>query len=416
MSKTALLTAFSFVVGTTTPFIASVPTVAQTTFSDVSSTYWAKDFISSLAQRNVIAGFPDGTFRPNAPVTRAEFATMVGKAFTKNPVREAVNFVDVPSTYWAANAIESAYKTGFLSGYPGAVFRPNQRIPREQVLVSLVSGLNYTGSLPQDSVLEYYRDRAVIPNYARDKIAVATEQGIVVNYPDVQRLRPNKITTRAEVAAFIYQALVNSGSATAISSPYIVTRNNTPSPSLEVGVRIPSGTRFPVKYEAAQKILVAPNEPAPVPITLILSRDIVSTNGNLLIPSGTQVVGELVTIEEEKAAQFVARQLLLNNGQQLNIRATSSVISKIEIISKKGRVTTDRAIRNTALGAAAAAALTALTGGGAALGLVLGAGAGMTSSLIGPFRNRDRIELISIVPNTDLTLTLNADLLLYQRN
>ncbi|GET36046.1 S-layer homology domain-containing protein [Microseira wollei] len=420
-SGTALLTAIAMTANTAVTLAILAPAVAQTepTFSDVSSNYWAKDFISALAARDIIAGFPDGKFRPNAPVTRAQFATMVGKAFNTNSIREPINFVDVPSNYWAADAINEAYTTGFLSGYPGRVFRPNQRIPREQVLVSLASGLNYSGSLPPASVLEYYRDRRAIPNYAGEKIAAATEQGIVVNYPDVDRLKPNKIATRAEVAAFIYQALVNSSQAQAIVSPYIVARNNSSPPAVPkqptlVGtVRIPSGTRLPVKYDAAERILVAPNEPAPVPLTVTIARNVVSEGGVLLIPAGSQVIGELVTIEDQKSAQFVAKQLILTNGQLVQIRATSQIISKIETIARRPAISGDRRfIVSSALGVAAAAAVAALTGGASIGGILLGAGAGAGVNLSGLFRNRDRVELISIIPNTDLTLTLNADLVL----
>lgn len=420
-SGTALLTAIAMTANTAVPLAVLAPAVAQTepTFSDVSSNYWAKDFISTLAARNIIAGFPDGRFRPDAPVTRAQFATMVGKAFNTNPIREPLDFVDVRSNYWAAEAINEAYTTGFLSGYPGRVFRPNQRIPREQVLVSLASGLNYSGSLPAAEVLAYYRDRRAIPNYASEKIAAATEQGIVVNYPDVERLKPNKIATRAEVAAFIYQALVNSGEVQAIASPYIVARNNSsptptpPQPTLVGTVRIPSGTRLPVKYDAAERILVAPNEPAPVPLTVTIARNVVSEGGVLLIPAGSQVIGELVTIEDQKSAQFVAKQLILTNGQPVQIRATSQIIRKIETISRRPGISRNRRfIGSTALGVAAAAAVAVLTGGASLGGILLGAGAGAGVNLSGLFRNRDRIELISIIPNTDLTLTLNADLVL----
>ncbi|HAX80109.1 MAG TPA: S-layer protein [Cyanobacteria bacterium UBA11372] len=423
-SKTALLTAIAVTSNTTVPLAVLAPAVAQTepTFSDVSSNYWAKDFISALAARDIIAGFPDGKFRPNAPVTRAQFATMVGKAFNTNSIREPIDFVDVPSNYWAALAINEAYTTGFLSGYPGRVFRPNQRIPREQVLVSLASGLNYSGSLPPAAVLEYYRDRRAIPHYAREKIAAATEQGIVVNYPDLDRLKPNKITTRAEVAAFIYQALVNSGQAQAIASPYIVARNNSsptpppPQPTLVGTVRIPSGTILPVKYDAAERILVAPNEPAPVPLTVTIARNVVSEGGVLLIPAGSQVNGELVTIEDQKSAQFVAKQLILTNGQPVQIRATSQIIRKIETIARRPPVPRDRRfIASSALGVAAAAAVAVLTGGASLGGILLGAGAGAGVNLSGLFHNRDRVELISIIPNTDLTLTLNADLVLSSR-
>jgi hypothetical protein len=196
--------------------------LAQTTFSDVSSNYWAAQFIQELSQRGIIAGFPDGSFRPEEPVTRAQFAAMVDKAFQKAQERQAINFTDVPSNYWASSAIQQAYTIGFLSGYPSNRFEPNQAIPRQQVLVSLANGLEYSAGSNTESTLQYFNDASKIASYARSPIAAATEKQIVVNYPNVKLLNPTAIATRAEVAAFIYQALVSSNQASAINSPYVV--------------------------------------------------------------------------------------------------------------------------------------------------------------------------------------------------
>ncbi len=196
--------------------------LAQIAFSDVSSNYWAAQFIQQLSQRGVIAGFPDGSFRPEEPVTRAQFAAMVNKAFQKAQQRQAINFVDVPSNYWASSAIQQAYTIGFLSGYPGNRFQPNQAIPRQQVLVSLANGLGYTSGGNTENTLKYFNDASNIASYARSPIAAATEKQIVVNYPNVKSLNPTATATRAQVAAFIYQALVSSNQASAINSPYVV--------------------------------------------------------------------------------------------------------------------------------------------------------------------------------------------------
>jgi hypothetical protein len=197
--------------------------LAQTTaFSDVSSNYWAAQFIQQLSGRGVIAGFPDGSFRPEEPVTRAQFAAMLNKAFQKSQQRQAIKFSDVPSNYWASTAIGQAYSIGFLSGYPGNRFQPNQAIPRQQVLVSLANGLGYTSAGNNESTLRYFNDASNIASYARSPIAAATEKQIVVNYPNVKSLNPTATATRAQVAAFIYQALVSYNQAPAINSPYIV--------------------------------------------------------------------------------------------------------------------------------------------------------------------------------------------------
>jgi len=191
--------------------------------SDVSSDYWARPFIQALADNNVISGFPDGSFRPNQGVTRAEFAALIQKAFpNQNRVRQlsAGGFRDVPAGYWAASAIQNAYETGFLAGYPGNVFRPSEQIPKVQAIVAITSGLGLTGSTTGTStdLSTYYTDASAIPNYAVASVTAATQSNIVVNYPDVKQLNPQQALTRAEAAALLYQALARQGKVQPIAS------------------------------------------------------------------------------------------------------------------------------------------------------------------------------------------------------
>ena len=177
-------------------------------FSDIQN-HWAAESISQLQARNFISGYPDGSFRPDAPVTRAEFAAILRKAFANMPpIRGGITFSDVPANHWANSAIQAAYRTGFISGYPDRTFKPNLLIPRVQALVALVSGLKYTVEAQGFAALQkYFEDAEQIPNYARNAIAAATQKHLVVNYPNLKRLNPNQNATRAEVAAFICRAL-----------------------------------------------------------------------------------------------------------------------------------------------------------------------------------------------------------------
>ncbi|MDZ8187023.1 MAG: S-layer homology domain-containing protein [Nostoc sp. ChiSLP02] len=177
-------------------------------FSDIQN-HWAKGSVLAAAERNILKGYPDGTFRPNAPVNRAEFAAIIFVGLPKQPPsRPGVTFVDVPANYWAVKAIAEAYQTNYLSGYPNGMFKPNELILRVQALTALASGLNYgvTGD-PINTLKKYYDDFGQIPSYATRAIAAATEKRIVVNYPDIKRLQPNQNVTRGEIAAFICRVL-----------------------------------------------------------------------------------------------------------------------------------------------------------------------------------------------------------------
>lgn len=399
-SSAALFIAFGLTSISIAPIVAPAPASAQAAFYDVPGNYWAQGFIQELAARNVIKGFPDGSFRPNEPVTRAQFAAMVSNAFNQAQKRPAVNFADVSSNYWGATAIQEAYTSGFMAGYPGLRFNPDQNIPRVQVLVSLANGLNYTTS--NEAILQQsYQDAYSIPDYARPSVAAATQNQLVVNYPNVNYLNPNETATRADVAAFIYQALNRSGQVGTISSPYIVGQTTTQPPQ-QTQARIPAGTTIPVSYEK-DKILVTPQET--VPVTLTVAQNITTTQGRIAIPTGSQIVGEIRP--DQGGARFVAREVILPNNQKLSINASSQVVTRTEQITKG--INPGTVFRDAAIGAAAAAGISAITGDRAiATEEVLGGvGAG---SLVGIFLDRERVNLISINPNSDLTLTLNSDL------
>lgn len=407
-SGTAVLLALGISTGAVAPIVMTAPAYAQTAFPDVPSSYWAAPFIQELVNRGIIAGFPDGTFRPEDPVTRAQFAAMINKAFPKSPIREGVNFNDVPSTYWGYQAIQQSYRSGFLAGYPDGNFQPEQNIPRAQALVSLSNGLGYTAAGAVDTVLAFYSDAGSIPGYARSSVAAATERLIVVNYPDVQVLNPNRVATRAEVAAFIYQALVSAGQVAAINSPYIVGQQQ-PQPQPQA-VKIPAGTTIPVRYEQAERILVSKTDPNPVPMTLKVAQNIVTSQGAVLIPAGSDVIGELRV--NEGAAQFVAREIVLPSGQRLSVNATSETITTTETVNKGSSI--GKVLAGAAVGSGVAAGVSAVTGDRkiAAWEVLIGTG---TGALAGLFLNRDTAEFIAINPNSDLNLTLNSDLVIRQQ-
>ncbi len=201
-------------------FLSKVPpSVSQTRFADIQN-HWAQPCIETLTDRKIINGYSDGTFRPNNPVTRAEYATLLVNAFpglvnATLPGRD-LQFRDVPQSYWAFGGIYQATIANFFSGYPDKTFRPNQNIPRVQALVALPrrSQNPATGEM-----LSTFTDAQTIPAYARDAIAGAVEQQLVVNYPNVKQFNPNQPATRAEIAAFLCRALP--GTANLVPEQYV---------------------------------------------------------------------------------------------------------------------------------------------------------------------------------------------------
>ncbi|MEM7552710.1 MAG: S-layer homology domain-containing protein [Cyanobacteria bacterium P01_A01_bin.84] len=188
-------------------------------FPDVGG-HWAAAFIEALLKKQIIRGFPDGTFKPEAPITRAAFAAIIAKTFFLSTPKKIVQFNDIKANFWAEAAIYKAANMGFMSGFPDGSFRPGQNLTKIHAILALTNGLKLTGGNP--STLNIYRDRAQIPTYATNTIATATQKLLVVNYPQATVLEPLRNITRAEVAAIIHQALVARGKEKPIVSPYIV--------------------------------------------------------------------------------------------------------------------------------------------------------------------------------------------------
>ncbi|MDR9402681.1 MAG: hypothetical protein RI580_04510, partial [Halothece sp. Uz-M2-17] len=170
-------------------------------------------------------------------------------------------------------------------------------------------------------------------------------------------------------------------------------------------VAIPSGVSLPVRYEEAEKIVVLPGET--VPVTLNIAANIKDRQGRILIPYGSELVGEVQPAGD--GARFVAQELKISGSSSQPINATSQVITRRETIDR-GASTGD-ILEGAAIGAAAASVIAGITGDRAiATEEVLG-GAGL-GALGGLLLGKDEVEVISIDPNEDLDITLNSRLAL----
>lgn len=203
--------------------VSSEEKVEKTRFPDVPVDYWAYPFIEKVAADNIIQGAEDGNFYPDKPVTREEFAIQLARAFGEEsePV-VGIKFEDVPTENDTFNQIAKSVKTGFLKGYSQDTFRPKQEIPRYQVLVALASGFTLQPPSEPAKAIEIFQDKDKLPQWAINQVAAATEKGLVVNHPQTELLNPEQPATRAEVAAMIYQGLVETGKAEAVTSPHII--------------------------------------------------------------------------------------------------------------------------------------------------------------------------------------------------
>ena len=168
---------------------------------------------------------------------------------------------------------------------------------------------------------------------------------------------------------------------------------------------IPANTRLPVRYDNAEKIVLLPTET--LPITLKIDRNIRDSNRTLLIPSGSEVRGNLKPADG--GSQFVADTLVLTNGDRYAFNASSEVVTTTQEV--RPGVDTGSVLKGAAVGAAAATVISGVTGKRRiTLGKILiGAGAGAVGGLL---LGKKKADVIVVNPKSDLELTLRSPLTL----
>ena len=191
-------------------------------FADVPDDYWAKPYIDGLSSRGLISGFDSGDFQPDQQVTRAQVANIVSRTFELTSNKENLEFTDVADNFWARESIGEVVKGGFMTGFPDETFKPDEPVTRAQALTTLVTGLGIEPPNNVQPTISRYSDDDTIPEWATEKIAAATTGGLVVNYPELNEIEAARPTTRAELSAMIYQALAKEGIVDPVESEYVV--------------------------------------------------------------------------------------------------------------------------------------------------------------------------------------------------
>jgi N-acetylmuramoyl-L-alanine amidase len=186
---------------------------ADKSFHDLSG-HWAKSYVSTLANKLVVEGVSDTQFEPERSITRAEFAALVVRSIGLNRESAANgsgSFKDVSSTAWYAQVVAAAAKAGIVEGYEDGSFRPNAEITREELAAMVVRAMNYTGSNPQVStarkmeLLNRYSDSSSIV-WGHSELAAAIDSGIIQGMTD-STLSPRSDATRAQSTTMLFRML-----------------------------------------------------------------------------------------------------------------------------------------------------------------------------------------------------------------
>lgn len=178
-------------------------------FKDVKNNFWAYEAIMELVDRGILKGYTDKTFRPDATVTRSEFATMFTKALTLTYNGTTQTFTDVNNTSWDYNAVEAAkyYMTGYKTSDGKMYFYGSNPAVREDMAVALVKALNLTVESNNTVLAQIFKDYNSISPNLRDYVYTAYKNGIMVGSNN--EFKPQDNLTRAE-AATLLQRILNS--------------------------------------------------------------------------------------------------------------------------------------------------------------------------------------------------------------
>lgn len=172
------------------------PKIKLKTFIDVPEAYWARKEIEYLATVDVISGYPDNTFKPNRTLSRAEMVTLLAKATGAKKEFEKSSFSDVSGTHWAKNYIEYAVEKGWVQGYPDNTFKPGKDVSRAEAITILVKFDQL--KTKKKVTLSVFEDVSSV-HWAFDSIDLAKEAGWL-DYIKVKDFYPNKGFSRAEAA------------------------------------------------------------------------------------------------------------------------------------------------------------------------------------------------------------------------
>jgi hypothetical protein len=187
---------------TTTP---TTPTTPPTqVFPDVLPSYWAYGDIENLNSLGYVSGYPDGTFKPGNQITRAEFATIMDKLLNLTTyTQQTPTFTDVNQTDWFDRAVEESVYAGIFKGYGDGTFHPNAPISRQEIACVLVQALGKSQLADSNAqAVTKFLDDQSIAWWSRGYIFVALQQGIVNGYPD-NTYKPGNETIRAEACAMV---------------------------------------------------------------------------------------------------------------------------------------------------------------------------------------------------------------------
>lgn len=285
-------------------FCLSVASAFAKEYSDLDKGYWAYSQIESLSNEDIVVGYPDGSFKPDSNVTRAEFATMVVKAVGQEnaELKEIINFDDINNTYWAWNMIQRAVRFDIVKKSSDNMFNPENTVTKAQAIAFVINALDTDDisiSQAKDALLKKYSDYAAIPDWILIPAGKAEFLGMIPTTPRrTGVLDVEKPATRAELAVFLCnlkeQVKINANKKLKAAMKPRTGEGYVVDTSLKGNIAtIPVGTIMPVKLSgeiSSQKSKLGEVFVATFP------QNIVTKQHYLLINEGVPIAGQVLDL------------------------------------------------------------------------------------------------------------------------
>lgn len=168
-------------------------------FVDVPRNMWCYNDVEYVYNAGLMKGVDATHFKPNAAMSRAQFATVIYRMAGSPASKGSEPFNDVSDSYWAHDAIAWAYNNGIIKGFDSKTFAPENCITRAQMVAMLY---RYEGCPAVKGDLSAYKDAASVPAFATDALVWATNKGVITGFND-GTIGAGKTATRGQMATII---------------------------------------------------------------------------------------------------------------------------------------------------------------------------------------------------------------------
>lgn len=379
----------------------TVPVLAAS-IADVSANYWASKEINSVVTDNIMTLSDTNRFNPEGNMSRVEFVNALLKVLSNENLNVSISnkFSDVQKTNPNYDNILRSQQLGLVYGYPDGTFKPDRTVLRAEAQ-SVISHI--TKDMNADkSILNQFKDASAIPAWATNVYAKTINYGIYVNYPDSRELRPNDNLSRAEAAVLLARLrdkldLVKSQYIGTTTVEHLNVKKKAPCNEVRINniqKVIAEGNVLVVSFEDKFK---SEEHAVGDIVTFVSENDIYTEEGTLVIPAGTKFTATINEIKDQRWFNKNARvypqltQITLPDGRQMAFNAKP--FTKDYSLKEGPWMTAGKLLAYTAGGAAVGTGAGVgfafipspqKIGTGVAIGAPVGAAVGLVTGLVTP--------------------------------